>query len=945
MGRNAVGSGNLAALTIHSARMLRDLKHSAYGNAEAQTIEGAMLVGKARATCGALNLLRLLCHCTILACCGVPGGKHVNVPPTENEVLGNDDENQDLQEAFVYREKTNGRQGSASGANRGSSRDSAGELLSALIPFISVSEPIPEVYDASVLGLSLLLSLLSTQIYQPMVSSAQKEELSRQQQDGATSTEASAVNPILNQQNYFLDRIMYAAHFQRQRNTKKRQHHPPPSSPDQAPYTNHSHPQSLPAEKDWAHALTSAALTWLIKRPPPPPNSIASHHLNLLQSLVESRGEKPGVDGLYENHAIVLAHAPKLPQEDDESNEEQSMTNPSIGYGPSLEQHPTAIVSRISSTIEVLTSSRAGILVKATKGVLKASSRILLIPYRLVKIAVATIGLFHGHSEFDQEYSMLHSVSTRDVIWLSDSPLSDLGWSVLLLLTHNYRATGKEGMSTMNSFRIELGSLQDNRWEGRSNEAAMESFLPHRNLTEGETNGGIEEYKTMANDNGEEGSFLGQEGYPPSAALTTADSESSIAQPVLTADFESLFESFGSIVHTESGALLLYTFLQSSPAFSAAVAARSDLDTLVMPLLRTLYFSTGKSQLKKDAKAPNATNTASVNGKRNEETPSHSPSKFRPFRSRSQLYLILILLLLFSQDASFGPDAFRRVTLKSIPWYKERVLKDINLGSLILLVLLRCITCNLNRLQDAFFLSNCCAVLLNIAPNVENLHSYASMRLASVTISCMKRFGVLVETHGRESSDDLTTLPGMYGEASRALLQLLKQTLRNDKLEKNLHLVYALVYLQDDFDGAVKSAMFTTELGRIPWIIAQADSIIRGDGQTITAVQAMDVLRNDVKSLKTSRPGMEHEDSNLSDTSNTDSIFDADCTFTYEEEADPEIFFVPYVWEVIVCVVTASFLEWNKSTIRVFPLVDVDGNYPNEEVDARRFTKDVGNMV
>ena len=43
-----------------------------------------------------------------------------------------------------------------------------------------------------------------------------------------------------------------------------------------------------------------------------------------------------------------------------------------------------------------------------------------------------------------------------------------------------------------------------------------------------------------------------------------------------------------------------------------------------------------------------------------------------------------------------------------------------------------------------------------------------------------------------------------------------------------------------------------------------------------------------------------------------------DFTFTYEEEADPEVFFVPYVWEVIVCVATASSIEWKKDKFRYF---------------------------
>ena len=49
-----------------------------------------------------------------------------------------------------------------------------------------------------------------------------------------------------------------------------------------------------------------------------------------------------------------------------------------------------------------------------------------------------------------------------------------------------------------------------------------------------------------------------------------------------------------------------------------------------------------------------------------------------------------------------------------------------------------------------------------------------------------------------------------------------------------------------------------------------------------------------------------------------------DFTFTYEEESDPENFFVPYIWEVIVCAVTASSVEWDRNKIQVFPLLKVE---------------------
>ena len=64
-----------------------------------------------------------------------------------------------------------------------------------------------------------------------------------------------------------------------------------------------------------------------------------------------------------------------------------------------------------------------------------------------------------------------------------------------------------------------------------------------------------------------------------------------------------------------------------------------------------------------------------------------------------------------------------------------------------------------------------------------------------------------------------------------------------------------------------------------------------------------------------------------------------DFTFTYEEEADPEIFFVPYVWEVIVCVMTSATIEWDKSRIKVFSLleldVDNDGDDMGEDANER----------
>merc|ERR1712157_572653 len=71
-------------------------------------------------------------------------------------------------------------------------------------------------------------------------------------------------------------------------------------------------------------------------------------------------------------------------------------------------------------------------------------------------------------------------------------------------------------------------------------------------------------------------------------------------------------------------------------------------------------------------------------------------------------------------------------------------------------------------------------------------------------------------------------------------------------------------------------------------------------------------------------------------TSANDDHVESDFAFLYEEDDDPEVFFVPYVWEVIVCAVTASYLEWDKRGVKVFSTEDEE----DEEDDNSRKEKE-----
>lgn len=87
-----------------------------------------------------------------------------------------------------------------------------------------------------------------------------------------------------------------------------------------------------------------------------------------------------------------------------------------------------------------------------------------------------------------------------------------------------------------------------------------------------------------------------------------------------------------------------------------------------------------------------------------------------------------------------------------------------------------------------------------------------------------------------------------------------------------------------------------------------ATSIIEKDGNARTATKALKALAENIELIQ----GAVTENRKRADSE--------DFTFTYEEEADPEIFFAPYVWEVIVCVLTSASIEWHKNNIQVFPL-------------------------
>jgi hypothetical protein len=747
VGLHAQRSSNVAALTTHVTRMLRELTldpHTDDSTAPSANIHASSSttipgdaatdfsnrigwIGKARATAGAVKLLTILVHAIVT---------YISLPQ-EDEDDGT--EVGTLADYFVYH-------------NRETSvrRDTAHDLFDTLLQFL-VSDPIsneatrtiPEIYDTTVLVLELLLVCCSTQLYQPLRSSI-----------GSRSTHSQRQHNQV-----FWDFLLQL--ISKDEKTKSSSPGPPVG---------------------WTpRELMATLLHWYVERPSAPARSIAHYHAHLARSVVQATSRKAPMeavlnpdDGLYESYRIVQASAPPMKQ-------------------PSIAGSLTASANT-STALAIQPPKHNSIIFDATKGVLILSSSIILLPFRLVSLA---LGLWGHHQNSKKGYDQSHrqtlqriqqSNRTKDVLWLSDAPVSDLGNALLLLLLNNARVLGDN-----HPFRAELKTMADNRWES---DGQGLPDLPDPSFLDSTTH--LSDPTTPLVDDDRFASPVAPSGHRHSTTLTV--------------NFETLFASFGKTAHTEPGGLLLYTVLQASPGFADAMAARSDLDTLVLPLLRTLYFASSPRHF--DAQ-DYATGRASSRRPSNDShgtdrtTVASGSAKLSirncPFRSQSQLYVIVILLLLFSQDVSFGQDAFRRVMVPSVVWYKERHLKDISLGSVLLLSLLRSLTFNMNRLHDAFLLSNCCAVLMNLAPAVVELHEYAALRLAAVTLSSMKRYTSLKKQFPNvvEDEEDLSTPLAMHGEVSRTLLHVIKNALSPKNMEDNLHLVYALVYHQADFKRLV----------------------------------------------------------------------------------------------------------------------------------------------
>ncbi|KAK7393723.1 hypothetical protein VNO78_22287 [Psophocarpus tetragonolobus] len=337
--------------------------------------------------------------------------------------------------------------------------------------------------------------------------------------------------------------------------------------------------------------------------------------------------------------------------------------------------------------------------------------------------------------------------------------------------------------------------------------------------------------------------------------------------------FAQLFDTLGMCLADETAVLLLYSLLQGNSTFREYVLVRIDLDTLLMPVLEALY----------DARR----------------------------RKANQIYMLLIILLILSQDSSFNAG-IHKLILTTVPWYKDCLLLQSSLGSLMIIILIRTILYNSSKLRDVYLHTTCLATLANMAPHVHRLSAYASQRLVSLFHMLSRKYNKLADlrdgklniagNNSIESSliENMSVELHIYTDFSRLVLEIINAILTY-ALPRNPEMVYAIMHRQEVFLPFKNNPHFNELVENIYSVLDFFNSCM--DAQRVDGDWSVnEVLQVIIVNCRTWRVDRMKTFTQLH--------------FTYEQESHPEEFFIPYVWQLVL---SRCGFEFNAGAINLFP--------------------------
>ncbi|XP_029564356.1 dymeclin-like isoform X1 [Salmo trutta] len=330
-------------------------------------------------------------------------------------------------------------------------------------------------------------------------------------------------------------------------------------------------------------------------------------------------------------------------------------------------------------------------------------------------------------------------------------------------------------------------------------------------------------------------------------------------------NFNSLYTALCEQQRSDQATLILYTLLHQNTNMRTYMLSRTDMENLVMPILKILYHV--------------------------EDRNSH------------HVYMALIILLILTEEDTFN-RSIHEVVLKNITWYSERSLTEISLGSLLILVVIRTIQFNMTRTRDKYLHTNCLAALANMSAQFRCLHQYAAQRIISLFALLSKKHNKILEqatqsVRGLRRADYAQDL-NVIEEVIRMMLEIINSCLSNS-LHHNPNLVYALLYKRELFEQFRTHPSFQDIMQNLETVIGFFSQRLEAAGTDLSVERVQEVIMKGAQALPKDRLKKFPE-----------------LKFRYVEEDQPEDFFIPYVWSLVFN--SGVGLNWSPTGIELFSM-------------------------
>uniref|UniRef100_A0A673WBY9 Dymeclin n=1 Tax=Salmo trutta TaxID=8032 RepID=A0A673WBY9_SALTR len=293
-------------------------------------------------------------------------------------------------------------------------------------------------------------------------------------------------------------------------------------------------------------------------------------------------------------------------------------------------------------------------------------------------------------------------------------------------------------------------------------------------------------------------------------------------------NFNSLYTALCEQQRSDQATLILYTLLHQNTNMRTYMLSRTDMENLVMPILKILYHV--------------------------EDRNSH------------HVYMALIILLILTEEDTFN-RSIHEVVLKNITWYSERSLTEISLGSLLILVVIRTIQFNMTRTRDKYLHTNCLAALANMSAQFRCLHQYAAQRIISLFALLSKKHNKILEqatqsVRGLRRADYAQDL-NVIEEVIRMMLEIINSCLSNS-LHHNPNLVYALLYKRELFEQFRTHPSFQDIMQNLETVIGFFSQRLEAAGTDLSVERVQEVIMKGAQALPKDRLKRNKSDSSTS---------------------------------------------------------------------------------